>query len=275
MKNKLILLLIVVCGLVGCKNDRKESPYELIAFYPLEGTDDSAFRIYEVSMKRYFHESIEDMFKRNDSLFGMKLLGHWVGNDSIWVYRDSITLTVDTIRKTRQTGWASGAAFFLATDSAGNIIEVPIDTTSGLDYKWEMVRSHDTTSVGLIKDFEVNDTKIKSVWTDGVRLSPKRSKLLDKDTIYIYRDTCATDYNKPGDYKIELHEAGVTTESGGLFLKPIRFIIANGYDDYAIRHSSTGKWEIYDCEKALEQWFIYDSTLKADNIITVTSKPKK
>lgn len=217
----LLLLIVVVCGLVGCKNDRKESPYELIAFYPLEGTDDSAFRIYEVSMKRYFHESIEDMFKRNDSLFGMKLLGHWVGNDSIWVYRDSITLTVDTIRKTRQTGWASGAAFFLATDSAGNIIEVPIDTTSGLDYKWEHKSRSDgavtlaTTADSPGWDYEVTTPKIKSVWTDGVRLSPKRSKLLDKDTIYIYRDTCIGEINDPGfnqnEIKIQLHQGRYIT----------------------------------------------------------------
>lgn len=174
----LLAALCLCLMLVSCKGDEKEEPYEYITFYPLEysGRKD-VFNVHETLIKRYLSESIEDMFIRNDTSFGFKLLGKWIGNDSILFTRlDNNTFTVDTIRRVRLGG-------------------------TNEDSIWQ--RSDDSTS-----------------W--------------------------------------------VTT---------ISIMISDNFQELARRHPS-GKWDVYDCEKALEAWYKLDSTRSADYDIILNQKNK-
>lgn len=203
----LLPLIVVVCGLVGCDDSDEEPPFEMITFYPSIKDTNYFFRTELIHMKRYLNEPIENMFVRADKRFGLQLLGEWIGNDSIIFNRiDSNTFTVDTIRRSGKIRmWDNGpptgtAAYALGTDSLGNIVEgsddslyrLPIGATGTLPI-----------SSGRPEWFKDKDTL-----PDGIKFipgyaQPSGSIRVKRDTIYIYRDTCATDYNKPGEYKIQ------------------------------------------------------------------------
>lgn len=195
MKYLLLLILFIGCNDKKVKSKMTKVGHYYIAVYKNETLQDAIMRLDKEGVRLAF---VDDWYDGPSKI---------IANDSLKdvYYRDSFFANFSPVYATDESNHITITDHWCVFKKCPHFVEVKTggviewaDTTSGFDYNLETSDMPLRVPVGsgiklggiIQYNTAINDTTLKSVWTDGVQLSPKSSKQFDKDTIYIYRDTC-------------------------------------------------------------------------------------